>query len=133
MRTRGIVMTTWIVAALCVSIAASQGSAPSQKKDAPGPAGKWTTSIETPHGAMMLGFELKVDQTKVTGTLSSEQLGKLPVTGEFTGGRLAFKATSEQAGDLEFTGRMKDQDTLVGNFATHIGDLPCTATRVKEK
>jgi len=121
----------WMVAVLGVAIAASQGTA--QKEDTPGPAGKWTTSIETPHGAMTLGFELKVDQTKVTGTLSGEQLGKLPVSGEFTNGRLAFKATSEQAGDLEFTGRMKDQDTLVGNFATHVGDLACTATRVKEK
>jgi len=130
MRTRTIV-TMWMVAVLGVAIAASQGAAP--KNDAPGPAGKWTTSIETPHGAMTLGFELKVDQTKVTGTLSSEQLGKLPVSGEFTNGRLAFKATSEQAGDLEFTGRMKDQDTIVGNFATHVGDLACTATRVKEK
>jgi hypothetical protein len=122
----------WLVAVLCVSVAASQGTAP-PKNDSPGPAGKWTTSIETPHGAMMLGFELKIDKTKVTGTLSSEQLGKLPVTGEFVNGQLAFKATHEQAGDLEFTGRMKDRDTLVGNFATHVGDLACTATRVKEK
>src|SRR5262245_37412468 len=111
MRTRTIV-TMWLVALLCVSVAASQGTAP--KKESPGPAGKWTTSIDTPHGAMVLSFELKVDQTKVTGTLSSEQLGKMALTGEYANGQLVFKATHEQAGDLEFTGRMKDQDTLVG-------------------
>jgi len=35
--------------------------------------------------------------------------------------------------DLEFAGQIKGNDTLAGVLSSHIGDLVCQATRVREK
>jgi len=95
-------------------------------------AGKWTMALETPHGKLALVITLKVDGKKVTGTLTSEQMGDTPLTGEFVDGRLTFTATNDN-GDLTLNAKLKDADTLVGNLSSHIGDLACVATRVKAK
>ena len=38
-------------------------------------AGKWKATIDTPNGAMETMFDLKVDGAKLTGTVTSAQMG----------------------------------------------------------
>ena len=99
---------------------------------APTIAGKWTVSSDTPHGAMTLALVLKLDKEVVTGTLAHEQMGEMDVKGELKDGKLSFFVTTPQ-GKLEFNGKLKDDDTIVGTITSPMGDLAFTATRVKEK
>jgi hypothetical protein len=110
----------------------TQTSKQAAKADAASVAGKWSMALDTPHGKMTIPIDIKLDGKKVTGTFSSEQTGPAPIAGEYVDGKLSF-AVDGGAGDLKFTGKLKDKDTLVGDLSSHMGDLPCTATRVKEK
>ena len=83
-------------------------------------------------GDMPLARDLALDGKKVSGWLSSEQFGRLPLAGEYAESVLKFSVNTSN-GDLAFTGKLKDRDTIVGDMAGHAGDLPCLATRVKEK
>ena len=120
---RRITATVVAICALALS-AAAQGDAT--------PAGKWTMSLKSPHGPMTLSLEVKLDGKKATGWLSGEQFGRAAITGEYTEGKLTFSVDSE-FGAMTFVGKLKDKDTLVGDLSSHAGDLPCTATRVKEQ
>lgn len=120
-------MKTLIAAIVFGVVLSAQTSAPSV-------AGKWTMPLETPHGKMMMSFELKVDgkdAKKVTGTLTT-QSGSMPVTGEFAEGRLKFSGGTD-TGELIYTATFKDADTLNGILSSHVGDLKGVATRVKTK
>ncbi len=101
---------------------------------APTVAGKWQIDTETPHGRLVLALDLKVDakdSKKVSGTLSSEQMGDMPLTGEFVDGKLTFVIKSDE-GDLTFVAKFKDADTLAGILSSHMGDLACSAIRSKK-
>jgi hypothetical protein len=118
--------------------AAARTAPPAQEKTTPEKtptvAGKWQIDTETPHGRLVLGIDLKVDakdSKKVTGTLSSDQMGDMPLTGEFVDGKLTFVIKSDE-GDLTFAAKFKDADTLAGILSSHMGDLTCNATRVKK-
>jgi hypothetical protein len=102
------------------------------KADAASVAGKWSMALDTPHGKMTIPIDIKLDGKRVTGTFSSEQTGPAPIAGEYVDGKLSFTVDGG-AGDLKFIGKLKDKDTLVGDLSSHMGDLPCAATRVKEK
>jgi hypothetical protein len=110
----------------------TQNSKQAAKTDATSVVGKWSMALDTPHGKMTIPLDIKLDGKKVTGTFSSEQTGPAPIAGEYIDGKLSFTVDGG-AGDLKFTGKLKDKDTLVGDLSSHMGDLPCTATRVKEK
>ena len=110
----------------------TQNSKQAAKTDATSVVGKWSMALDTPHGKMTIPLDIKLDGKKVTGTFSSEQTGPAPIAGEYVDGKLSFTVDGG-AGDLKFTGKLKDKDTLVGDLSSHMGDLPCTATRVKEK
>jgi hypothetical protein len=101
---------------------------------APTVAGKWQIDAETPHGRLVLAIDLKVDakdSKKVTGTLSSDQMGDMLLTGDFVDGKLTFVIKTDE-GDLTFAAKFKDADTLAGILSSHMGDLACSATRVKK-
>jgi hypothetical protein len=119
--------------ALVAIASAAAMAAPQDRSQADAtPAGKWTMAIKSPHGPLTLSLEVKIDGRKVTGWLAGEEVGRLPITGEYAEGKLTFVANSDH-GDLTYVGKLKDKDTLVGDLSSHVGDLPCTATRVKEK
>ena len=122
---------TWISAIALVLIlpVTAQEKGPA---NAASVAGRWNLSMTTPHGPMTMRLEIAVDGKKVSGWMTSDQFGRLPLKGEYVEARLTFVVTAE-AGDLTFTGKLKDRDTLVGDMASHAGDLPCLATRIKEK
>jgi len=129
----------FVIAVVSLSIAggltaraASQSQSVPEK--APTVAGKWQIDAETPHGRLVLALDLKVDAKdgkKVTGTLSSDQMGDMPLAGEFTDGKLTFVIKSDE-GELSFVAKFKDADTLAGILSSHMGDLACSATRVKK-
>ena len=110
-------------------------AAPAQKaqdKPAPSVAGQWTADLDTPHGKFPVRFELKLDGQNVTGTFATDQSGTIALKGQYRDGRLTFTVTGGQ-GELEFAGQLKGPDTLAGILSSHIGDLVCNATRVREK
>ncbi len=124
--------TVFAIAAVLALAAGVSASAQDTAKNASPAAGKWTMEVDTPHGTMALIADLKVDGKKVTGTLSSEQLGTHPLKGEFADGKLTF-AVSADVGDLTFAGKLKDADNLMGNLSGHSGDMVCVGTRIKDK
>ena len=108
--------------------AIGQESKPGARAEAASVAGKWNTRVH----ASTLSFDLKLEGEKVTGTFSTDQSGPLPLTGTYVDGRLSFTVAA-RSGEIGFTGRLKDQDTLTGDLSTQTGDMACTATRVKPK
>ena len=63
---------------------------------APSPAGKWTTSVETPQGPMKGGFDFQVDGRTLTGSTSNDFMGSIPISeGMINGNELAFKVSVE--------------------------------------
>ncbi len=101
-------------------------------KPAPSVTGKWAADLETPHGKFSVRFELKLDGQNVTGTFATDQSGAIALKGQYRDGRLTFAVSGGQS-DLEFTGQLKGSDTLAGILSSHVGDLVCNATRVREK
>lgn len=104
----------------------------SARQSTPTIAGKWRLAMATPHGEMTVTLELALKGTKVSGAMVSEQFGRLPLSGEYVDAKLVFAVSSDN-GDLEFTGKLKDKDTLTGDMSGHAGDMPCTAKRIVEK
>ena len=131
MRTRRIAGT---IAALTLAVAMVHAAPaqPAQDKPAPSVTGKWAADLDTPHGKFPVRFELKLDGQNVTGTFATDQSGTIPLKGQYREGRLTFSVTGGP-GDLEFAGQLKGADTLAGILSSHVGDLVCNATRVREK
>jgi hypothetical protein len=98
---------------------------------APSPAGKWTIALDTPHGAVTMSFDLQLSADKITGTMTSDMTGTVPVTGTFADGTVALSL--ETSGGLDFHFTFKDPDTMTGNLSSQMGDMACAATRRKDK
>lgn len=97
--------------------------------------GKWTMDVDTPHGKMLLAVDLKADPKdakKIVGTLASDQLGTMTLTGVVADDRLHFDV-SGGPGEMSFVGKLKDADTLNGILSAHHGDMAAVLTRVKSK
>ena len=88
----------------------------------PTPAGKWTTSMESPQGPMKIGFDFQVDGKNLTGSTSNDFTGSLPISeGVVKGKELSFKVRIEGgpagAMTLNYTGMLeKDQIKFNMNF-----------------
>ena len=111
-------------------------AAPALAQDKPASVvGKWTMDIDTPHGKMSLAVDLKADPKdakKIVGTLASDQLGTMTLTGEVADGKLRFDV-SGGPGEMAFVGKLKDADTMNGILSAHNGDMAAVLTRVKSK
>jgi hypothetical protein len=99
--------------------------------DKPSPAGKWTSSVDTPHGAVTIDFDLTVTADRVAGTMTTDMTGTVPVTGTFADGNVTLSVTASGGIDFHFT--FKDRETMTGNVSSQMGDMACTATRRKDK
>jgi hypothetical protein len=99
--------------------------------DRPSPAGKWTSSVDTPHGAVTMDFDLTLTADKVAGTMTTDMTGTVPVTGTFVDGKVTLSVTASGGLDFHFT--FKDRETMTGNLSSQMGDMACTATRRKDK
>ena len=72
------------IMATVLSVCATAASSPAGKTtDQSSVEGKWVGRITgTPHGDMTMGLALKQEGNKVTGTLTTEHTGEMPVEGE---------------------------------------------------
>jgi hypothetical protein len=119
---------------LVVALAASlTAQAAQQAKGTKTVAGKWTMSVDSPHGATTMGLVLEQEGKKVTGTFASPH-GDFPVEGEFADRTLKLATTTHGADSPEMTlnAKLKDNGTLAGYLSSSMGDMMWTAERAKE-
>jgi hypothetical protein len=98
-----------------------------------GVAGKWTLSVNSPHGSVSMDLVLKQDGKKVTGTLTHGRAADIPIQGEFADGALSFQVAAQ--GDLEameFRGKLQADGTLSGYFTGSMGDMKVAGKRAAE-
>lgn len=96
--------------------------------------GKWNMSLDSPQGPMSILLTLKVDGTKVTGTLNS-QMGETTLEGQYAEGVLNFGISFDGGGgtmQISFAGKLTDENTMAGSLSGPMGDIPWSAVRVKE-
>ena len=121
---------------ILIMVLASALAAPAFAQDKPASViGKWTMDVDTPHGKMSLAVDLNADPKdakKIVGTLASDLLGTLTLTGEVADGKLRFDV-SGGPGEMSFVGTLKDADTMNGILSAHNGDMAAVLTRVKPK
>ena len=96
-----------------------------------GPAGEWTSTMNTPQGATNSSLELKVDGDKVTGQLSNA-MGPVGVTGTTADNAVKLSAEINIQGmsltlaiDGKVTGDAMEGTVAVGDF----GQFPFTGKR----
>ncbi len=100
---------------------------------APSVAGTWSMAVDSPHGAMTTSLELKQDETKVTGTFTSN--GHLPdmrVEGTFKDGALKL-VTVDGEYKITFQAKLQEDGTLAGVLSMEAGDMNWTAKRLESK
>lgn len=73
--------------------------------------GKWAGSLDTPMGAVMVGFNFKADGTMLTGTTTGPDGGEIAIkNGKVDGDKIAFMVSIDFGGmslDLNYTGVVK--------------------------
>jgi len=90
------------------------GVAPARAADVDG---KWTGSLDTPMGAVNVGFNFKADGTTLTGTTTGPDGGDIAIkNGKIDGDKISFVVSLDFGGmafDLNYTGVVKpDQVAL---------------------
>jgi len=70
--------------------------------------GKWSGSLDTPMGAVQVGFNFKADGSTLNGTTTGPDGGELPIkNGKIDGDKISFVVTIDFGGmmfDLNYTG-----------------------------
>ena len=70
--------------------------------------GKWSGSLDTPMGAVQVGFTFKADGATLTGSTSGPDGGEVPIkNGKIDGNKISFVVTLDFGGmmfDLNYTG-----------------------------
>jgi hypothetical protein len=76
--------------------------------------GNWKASIETPNGTIETTFALKVDSGKVTGTVTSGQMGESKISeGKVDGDSISFSVVREFNGNefrINYKGKVSDTE-----------------------
>jgi hypothetical protein len=123
--------------------AQTQGqSKPTEQKPAPAEkpaekpasiAGKWNVSIEFQGQQRQSGLDIKLEGTKVTGSINSE-MGEAQIAGEYVEGKLKFGFSMDANGtplQVGFVGTMQKDGSLAGTLDFGQGEIPWTAVRAK--
>ena len=70
--------------------------------------GKWSGSLDTPMGAVQIGFNFKADGATLTGTTTGPDGAEVPIkNGKIDGDKISFVVTVDFGGmmfDLNYTG-----------------------------
>ena len=90
-------------------------------------AGKWTLSVQTPHGPMKAGMDVKQDGTKITGTCDMDHMGSMALAGTVDGKRISFSIEVQEGQKITFFG-VVDGNKMTGTTDPEGGDW--TATRI---
>jgi hypothetical protein len=98
-------------------------------------SGAWTVSLQLDQVSATPSLALKQDGEKLTGTYTSQQYGKFPLTGTVKGSDVSFSVTLNIDGNSitgTYTGKVQADGTLAGS--ADIGGMMSgtwTATRAK--
>ncbi|HEX2444888.1 MAG TPA: hypothetical protein VHJ77_13150 [Vicinamibacterales bacterium] len=122
--------TLQVAAAVAAACALTAGVA--AQKAASTVAGKWTLSVNTPHGDTPMGLELRQDGRKISGTLATPH-GEVRLEGELADGKLTLATTDSDSPQMTLNGALKDDGTMAGYLSSERGDMKWTAERRKEK
>ena len=104
---------------------AQESAAP--KSAATAIAGQWQMSMQTPHGPMKAGLQVKQDGAKISGTCDMDHMGSLALTGTVDGKKISFSIEVQEGQKITFSG------TVDGNKMSGTTDLEggeWTATRI---
>ena len=75
--------------------------------------GKWTGSLETPMGAVQIGFTFKADGATLSGTTTGPDGSELPIkNGKIEGDKITFVVSVDFGGmafDLNYSGVVKPE------------------------
>ena len=78
------------------------------------PTGTWKASIETPNGTIETTFALKVDGAKLTGTVTSGQMGESDISeGKVDGDNISFAVVRSFNGNefrINYKGKVSDSE-----------------------
>lgn len=84
--------------------------------------GKWSGSVDTPNGAVTVGYNLKADGTTLTGTMTGPDGADIKIAdGKIDGAKLSFNVTLDFGGmpfTMAFTGTVSGNNlNLTADFA----------------
>jgi hypothetical protein len=99
------------------------------RAQAPGVAGKWDLSVESPHGVMTMGLDLEQKGDQVTGKLIGFMNQDRDVKGQFVKGQLTLATANDELG---FTATLKADGSLAGHLSTPQGDTSWKGVRAKK-
>ena len=115
-----------------VAIVSASAQHADKKAHDPAVTGSWSLEVHGgAHGVTTMGLTLEQEGKRVKGTFASPH-GDMPVSGEFVDGTLTLQASGE-GGEIRFSAKVKDHDTLTGYISSAMGDMTFTATRLKDK
>jgi opacity protein-like surface antigen len=101
-------MTKKIMVSLVAALALMLVAAPARAADVDG---KWTGSLDTPMGAVEVGFNFKADGTTLSGTTTGPDGSELAIkNGKIDGDKITFLVSIDFGGmalDLNYTGVVK--------------------------
>ncbi|UCD24129.1 MAG: hypothetical protein JSW51_14060 [Gemmatimonadota bacterium] len=129
----GIQTMKKVLVAITVALVASLLTVPARAQDVE-IAGKWETTRETPNGTMTSTFTFDVDGNKLTGTIESPRWETEISDGTVDGNEISFKivmSRGDRTFEMSYSGTVEG-DTITGTMTTPRGDMPWTATRVKD-
>ena len=96
--------------------------------------GKWTGSLDTPMGAIQVGFNFKADGAALTGTTTGPDGSEMAIkNGKIDGDKISFVVSIDLGGmmfDLNYTGVVKPDNIVV--TADFMG-MPFSFTVTKSK
>lgn len=84
--------------------------------------GKWSGSVDTPNGAITIGYSFKADGSTLTGTMTGPDGAEIKIAGgKLDGNKLSFNVTLDFGGMpimMAYTGTLSGNDlTLIADFA----------------
>jgi hypothetical protein len=88
-------------------------------------AGQWQMSLQTPHGPMKAGLQVKQDGTKINGTCDTDHMGSLALTGTVDGKRISFTIEVEEGHKITFSGTVEG-NKMGGNTDMEGGEWSAT-------
>ena len=96
--------------------------------------GKWSGSLDTPMGAVQVGFNFKADGATLTGTTTGPDGAEVPIkNGKIDGDKISFVVTIDFGGmafDLNYTGVVKPEEVAL---TIDIMGMPMSVTVKKSK
>ncbi|MCX6628640.1 MAG: hypothetical protein NTW28_13535 [Candidatus Solibacter sp.] len=70
-------------------------------------AGMWQLSMQTPHGPMNAGMQVKQDGTKINGTCNTDHTGTVTLAGTVDGKRISFSMEIPGGPKITFSGTVE--------------------------